>query len=155
MDPIKREETLSRLSPCGLFCGKCFAFKGGDISELSAKLSAALGNFEPYAARFVTVLDEPLFADYPAFKALLDYFAQAKCGGCRKEGKCALLKTCKVVNCVRDKQVDFCFQCPNFPCNDTGFDENLNKRSIENNRKIQEMGVEAYYEEMNKKKSRY
>lgn len=32
------KEYLDRLAPCGLHCGKCFAFAGGDINRHSAEL---------------------------------------------------------------------------------------------------------------------
>lgn len=46
------KEYLDRLAPCGLHCGKCFAFAGGDINRHSAELKKNLGNFRPYAERF-------------------------------------------------------------------------------------------------------
>jgi hypothetical protein len=47
--------------------------------------------------------------------------------------------------------VDFCFQCPEFPCDNTGFDEHLFKRSVQINLRIQEIGIEKYYEEIRDK----
>ena len=40
------------LGPCGLHCGKCFAFAEGEIHQLSQQLEKALGNFDVYAQRF-------------------------------------------------------------------------------------------------------
>lgn len=45
----------SRLSPCGLHCGKCFAFSNVSIGK-SKLLKVNLGNFGVYAERFVTML---------------------------------------------------------------------------------------------------
>ena len=143
----------TRLSPCGLHCGKCFAFSGGDICQLGKDLKNQLGNFDVYAERFVTLLNEPVFLKYPKFKKMLDYFSAGKCRGCRQE-KCALFKNCNVRECSENKQVDFCFQCPDFPCNHTGFDEHLQKRWKLINVKMKGIGVEAYYNEI-KDKPRY
>ena len=140
----------TRLSPCGLHCGKCFAFSEGDISRLSKELKDNLGNFDVYAERFVNLLDEPLFQKYPEFKDVLDYFSSGKCRGCRKE-KCVLFKSCRVRACSENKQVDFCFQCTEFPCDHTGFDEHLQKRWELINRQMKEGGVEAYYDEIENK----
>ena len=38
-----------RLAPCGLHCGRCFAFVSGDIRAYSTNLKEALGNFDVYA----------------------------------------------------------------------------------------------------------
>ena len=143
----------SRLSPCGLHCGKCFAFTDGDINHYSKQLKESLGNFDVYANRFEDMLDEPVFRKYSAFKEMLTYFTSVECKGCRQE-KCKLFKSCKVRDCHEQKKVDFCFQCADFPCNDTGFDEHLQKRSVNLNLRMKEIGVEKYYEEI-KDKPRY
>jgi hypothetical protein len=140
------KEYLNRLAPCGLHCGKCFAFRDGDIHRLSVELLRNLGNFEPYAKRFETHLD-PVFQNYPAFKAMLDYFAAGDCGGCRRE-KCKFYKNCKVRSCAEEHSVDFCYKCPEFPCDHTGLDEDLYKRHVRINRRIAEIGPAAYYEEV-------
>ncbi|MEN6462559.1 MAG: DUF3795 domain-containing protein [Syntrophomonas sp.] len=49
--------------------------------------------------------------------------------------------------CAEEKQVDFCFQCPEFPCGQTGLDENLYRRHVAINKRMQEIGPEAYYQE--------
>ena len=143
----------NRLAPCGLHCGKCFAFKDGDIAKSSRALKNDLGEFSIYAKRFIDLLGKPVFEKYPDFKEMLDYFSVAECSGCRNE-KCKLFKGCKVRSCSEEKGVDFCFQCSNFPCNNTGFDEHLNERSVNINRYIEKIGVEKYYNEI-KDKARY
>lgn len=151
---MKQNEFIkSRLAPCGLHCGRCFAFAEGDIHRLSRELKAALGNFEPYTARFVEQLGEPVFAKYPDFKAFLDYLAQASCRGCRVE-KCKFFLGCNVRSCSREHGVDYCCACGEFPCGRTGFDEHLRKRHEAICRRIAEIGEENYYEEV-KDKPRY
>lgn len=141
-----------RIAPCGLHCGKCFAYVYGDIHEASVKLRKDLGNFEPYAKRFSLFVD-PVFDKYCAFHSMLDYFAEAQCKGCRQE-QCKFYSNCKVRSCTKERNVDFCYQCPEFPCENTGLDENLYKRHVEINKRIKEVGLETYYEEI-KDKPRY
>ena len=136
-----------RLAPCGLHCGKCFAFKDGDIVKNSRALKRDLGEFSIYAQRFVDVLDEPVFKKYEGFKEMLDYFADAECSGCRNEN-CKIFKNCKVRLCSEEKGVDFCFECADFPCNNTGFDTHLNNRYISINMRMKKIGIEEYYEEI-------
>lgn len=147
------EQIKLRLAPCGLHCGKCFAFIDGDIANYSNLLKKSLGEFDIYAQRFVEMLEEPVFEKYSDFKELLHYFSTAKCGGCRVE-KCKIFKGCKVRDCAEKRKVDFCFQCSDFPCNTTGFDKNLNERSVNINLQMKEVGVEKYYNEI-KDKPRY
>ena len=138
------DEILGSLSPCGLNCRKCFAHEDGDIRKHSLKLKEKLGNFDAYAKRFVTLLDNPIFEKYGDFKTVLEYFASENCKGSRKEN-CKLFKSCGVRGCHQEKNIDFCFQCDEFPCEKTNFDENLHKRWIRLNEKIREMGIEEFY----------
>jgi hypothetical protein len=84
------DQIKSRLAPCGLHCGKCYAFGDGDVKKYSYKLKEALGNFDIYASRFVNLINEPVFEKYPDFKELLNYFVIVECKGCRNE-KCKIV----------------------------------------------------------------
>lgn len=139
-------EIKERLAPCGLHCGTCFAFHEGAIHDAAVHLRKYLGNFAPYAQRFAMQLD-PVFAQYPAFSALLDYLSASSCGGCRVE-KCKFYKNCKVRACALGRQVDFCCECPELPCGHTGLDEDLYQRHIAINREIAKIDPEAYYDKI-------
>ena len=99
------------------------------------------------------MLNEPLFLKYSDFREMLELFSVGKCKGCRKE-KCVILKNCKVRECSENKDIDFCFECSDFPCDNTGFDEHLHKRWKDINIKMRAVGVESYYNEI-KDKPRY
>lgn len=134
---------LEKLAPCGLSCQKCFAYFKGDIKHTSKQLRKLLGSFERYADRFSEFL--PIFKLYPPFRELLEYFGEGDCKGCRK-GTCKY-PDCGVNKCFMEKNVDFCFQCNEFPCDKTNFDPDLKKRWLYMNSRMKEIGVEAYYEE--------
>ena len=53
---MDNEFIKTRLSPCGLHCGKCFAFSEGEICRLSKDLKDNLGGFDAYTERFVYLL---------------------------------------------------------------------------------------------------
>jgi len=138
------KEILEVLAPCGLNCTKCMAFARGDIKKNAGELKRLLGSFDNYALRFSRFA--PVFENYPSFKKLLDYFAQAGCKGCRN-GDC-VYPNCGVASCYKQKGVDFCFQCDEFPCEKTNFDPNLKERWIKMNRRMKEKGGEAYFDEV-------
>jgi len=119
------------------------AYTKGDIAFHSKKLQDLLGNFDVYAERFSAFTPE--FKDYPPFKKMLSYFAAPDCIGCR-QGTCKY-PNCGVADCYKEKGVDFCFQCDDFPCNKTNFDPHLEKRWLQMNMRMKDIGVEAYYEE--------
>ena len=137
------EKILEHMGPCGLRCDKCFAFTKGVIAQDARQLVEHLGNFDVYARRFSNFM--PVFENYPQFKEMLHYFAQPGCRGCRA-GDC-LYPNCGVAPCHKEKGVDFCFQCGEFPCDKTNFDAHLHARWIEMNERMKEIGVEAYYNE--------
>ena len=147
------EQIKDALAPCGLNCEKCFAHVDGDIRKYSLELKKALGNFAPYAKRFVTLLDDPVFKNYPAFQKMLDYLASENCRGCRKE-QCKLFSDCGVRACHQDRQIDFCHQCDDFPCGKTNFDQGLYERWVAINLKIKEKGLNEFYEK-SKTRPRY
>ena len=137
------DEILRILAPCGLNCAKCMAFTEGDIKRHAKELKRLLGSFDGYAERFSNFL--PIFKDYPAFKELLNYFTQTDCNGCRQGD--SKYPNCGVASCYRQKGVDFCFQCDEFPCEKTNFDSHLKQRWIDINNRMKEVGVEAFFEE--------
>ncbi len=139
------EQIKASVAPCGLNCEKCFAHVDGEIRRLSLELKEKLGNFDIYARRYETLLNHPVFKKYPDFKEMLDYFASENCRGCRKE-QCRLFKDCGVRPCHQEKQVDFCYQCDEFPCNHTHFDERLYKVWVIINEKIKKSGLENFHE---------
>jgi len=131
------------IAPCGLDCGKCLAFQGGAIRRHSQALVELLGpNFDQYAQRFTGM--NPVFEAYPDFKELLAFLARGSCRTCR-QGEC-LFQACRVRGCAPEKGVDFCFQCPEFPCAETGFPAPLEARWRRNNELMRELGVEGYFE---------
>ena len=138
------ETIKAALAPCGLNCEKCFAHVNGDIRKYAEKLKEALGNFSPYAQRFETLLDEPVFKKYPAFKEMLAYLASENCQGCRNE-QCKLFKDCGVRVCHQEKQTDFCHQCDEFPCGRTNFNPGLYENWVLTNQKIRKNGLETFY----------
>jgi hypothetical protein len=137
------DDILRYLAPCGLSCLKCFAFKDGKIAAHSKHLQQLLGNFDIYAERFSKFL--PQFKHYQEFKRLLAYLANPDCTGCRT-GTCKY-PNCGVVVCYKEKGVDFCFQCSEFPCDKTNFDPHLHDRWVQMNERMNAIGVEAYFEE--------
>lgn len=153
MSESQYEFIKKRLAPCGLHCGRCFAFTDGDIYNYSNRLKKSLGNFDVYAARFVKLLNEPVFRKYPEFKEFLAHLSSGSCNGCRAE-QCKLFKSCNVRSCSEARKVEFCFQCDAFPCDKTGFDEHLYRRHVHINERMKAIGVESYYEEI-KDQSRY
>jgi hypothetical protein len=141
------------IAPCGFCCETCFAHVNGEIKKLSSQLKEKLGNFHNYAKRFETMLEAPIFNKYSDFQEMLDYFASGNCQGCRAE-HCKLFRNCGIRPCHQQKGVDFCYQCDEFPCDRTNFDESLYRSWVAINEIIKKKGIELYSEKA-KIRSRY
>ena len=145
------ERILKALAPCGLSCERCYAYQGGPIVQHATALKEAFGRFDVFAERFVK-MGMPEFENWSQFKTLLDYIAAGDCRGCRIEPNCR--PNCGVAECQKAGKMDFCYECTEFPCKKTNFDDHLEARWITMNNRMKEIGPEAYYEET-KKQPRY
>ena len=142
---IKYEEILNILAPCGSNCRKCVFNKNGEIKKHSRELKKLMGSFDRYAERFSELIN-PMFKNYSNFKELLEFFTRVDCKGCRNQ-TCSIYPNCGVVNCYKEKGVDFCFQCKEFLCGKTNFDSDLKRRWILINKRMKEIGIETYCKE--------
>lgn len=86
---MKNKDELHDVSPCGIYCGACSAFKAKDNPELIK----------------VLVIHGMKESDLP-------------CPGCRAvAGACPHLEgPCENYRCAMDHKVDMCFECEEFPC---------------------------------------
>jgi hypothetical protein len=137
------KEILNILAPCGLDCTKCLGFEKGPIGKHAKELQALLNGFGPEAARNSSCI--PAFKKYSSFEEILGVIAGVDCAGCRNNE--TKYPHCSIARCFKDKEIDFCFQCIEYPCNPEGIDSDLRKKWIEINNKMKKIGVEAYYEE--------
>ncbi len=137
-------EIVEVLAPCGLNCSRCAEYEKGEIKQSSDKLLTLLGNYQRIAA--FKEKSKPAFSAYQQFVDILNIFAQAPCGGCRSEGNYCPV-TCAAKTCYREQGIDFCFQCSQFPC-----DKQIpvGERWQKMNERMQEVGVENFFEEQNK-----
>lgn len=137
------QEIVERLAPCGIDCERCVMCSQGRVRRLAADLAEALRGFENMAPRVADRI--PGLLEYDRFADILEFFAGASCAGCRAGG--AALPFCAARTCFREKGVDFCFQCDEYPCGRNSFPENLHARWREHNDRMREVGVERFYRE--------
>jgi len=137
-------EVLKYLSPCGLDCARCADYEQGEIKQLSSRLVELLGNY----GRVAKMKEElnPIFKNYPVFAEILKNFAGASCGGCRSENvQCFIV--CEAKDCCREKGLDFCFQCGEYPCEKQFSGRRLRELWKKKNDRMKEIGVVQFYNE--------
>jgi hypothetical protein len=155
---MEKSKLLDFIAPCSLLCYSCMSFKDGPSPEGAKnvyKYSDGWGEF--WSALLPEDKREEWNIWFKSFQNTLRYLGGASCPGCRnsppsnKDGGCGCLEGCVIPACVKERGVDFCAECNEFPCqkakdffathNSTGEDwENGSSR-------IKEIGVEAYFDE--------
>ncbi|ATW25089.1 DUF3795 domain-containing protein [Candidatus Formimonas warabiya] len=139
-------EIVNKIAACGLDCSRCADYENGEIKKLSRRLQGLLKGYERLA--LIKAKTNPAFEGFKDFQELLNIFAGASCGGCSSQNvKCPI--DCHAKTCHKEKKVDFCFQCDEYPC-ERQFEGKMRERWMERNNRMREIGVERYYEEQSK-----
>ena len=130
---------------------------GGTMSTLEdhrpdKKLAAVCGLFCPACTLYIgTMEDEPgrLEAVSKVYRTAPEVW---ECHGCRSEKRSYFCKNkCKMVDCAREKGIDFCVECDEYPCQELKEFKELRPHRIElwkNQQRIQDVGYETWYKEM-------
>jgi len=143
---MEYSQVVQKIAPCGLDCSRCADYQTGEIKELSIRLSKLLKGYERVAK--IKSKINPAFEGYSKFEEVMKVFAEASCGGCRSDNeKCPI--NCHAKICHKEKKVDFCFQCNEFPC-EKQTDERIIERWIKKNKRMKEIGVIEFYCEQSK-----
>jgi len=140
---MERNEILKLVAPCGLLCYTCDAMKNGVINKTAKKLLYVLDSYDSFLANSPD--SRPIAGKYGVFIEVLTYFAAAQCHGCR-EDRC-LNTSCFVPECTKKQQIDFCYECKEFPCAKTGFPDDLQEKWIRKNKRIKAVGLEQFFAE--------
>ena len=83
------------LSPCGLYCGVCRVYVAHKDNDIKFK--------------------KELFTFYKAYGA--KSVEDMACTGCLSDGiHFPFCRSCTIKDCVKDKEIEGCHQCTEFPC---------------------------------------
>ena len=130
--PMSSEEWV--ISVCGLNCAKCDIYQASHGNEILR---------DEIIEWFKKERNETVKPD------------QIKCAGCRGPIDRHWSPDCKMMLCARDRGLQFCFECEDFPCtyvNEFRSDGiSHHERTIENLEKMKEIGIEAWIEEQKRK----
>lgn len=152
------EEILRNVAPCSMFCSTCTGCQYGEISHHAKELLHYLEGHQEFLDKNLKKEYRHKLEEFKAFQKKLKKYAYPKCGGCRNGGATGCsIKDCMILECSKKHQVDFCAECSDFPCdkvNESIYKKTTIDKWLEGNRKIQEIGIQKYYEE-NKEKPHY
>ncbi len=106
-----KNKIVEELGACGLDCSRCVAYELGEIKALSETLLNQLTHFEKKAEVFSAFV--PSLKHYNHFLAVMQFFVDASCKGCRV-GQC-LAQGCVAKTCHKEKGLIFAFSVKNIP----------------------------------------
>jgi hypothetical protein len=98
------DEQFTFVTYCGLYCGLCA--ERGRIPKQAAALRQAMAEEGwPYWG--------PTMPGFDEFWRFLEGLREGGCPGCRAGGG---FPGCQIRVCARERGLDLCSQCPDFPC---------------------------------------
>ena len=151
---------VGSIAVCGIYCGACPHFQGR-IRESAMSLRDWLDgwNFGD-VAQFIL----PPGMNYPGFREVLSAIANHDpCGGCREQAN----PLCPIKLCAKGRNAATCAECDRFvgdinkPCNNEEpleifrlISRRYSGWNLENLKRIREVGVEKFIDEMEQKISK-
>jgi hypothetical protein len=139
------------VSYCGNYlCSQC-AYHRGLFVKPAQRLVALAQRYQ--SLRLIVGLEKPF--DFDEFMTGLEWLAaqEQPCKGCRQGGGWSWWPDCPIRTCCVEQQVEFCYQCPEFPCTKltTGPLKDRLQRFVEANRQIEQKGLQWWIRELEKK----
>ena len=139
------------ISYCGkYFCAFCDYYKGTIVKAAQNLLGFAerYGSLRVMANAYQT-------CNFDEFMKGLKWLASQEkpCKGCRFGGGWSWWGDCPVRDCCSQKDIDFCYQCQEFPCKRLKEEPLLDskKAMIEANNQMKAMGIEVWIQQLRKK----
>lgn len=121
------------------------------VSAPDKKLAAVCGLFCPSCTLFISTAEEPDRLETIAQRIPIPV-EELKCLGCRSEKRGFFCRNhCKMTKCEKEKGIDFCVECSEYPCSELkAFQAQMPHRSelFTSQERIKQVGYEKWYEEM-------
>lgn len=132
------------VSCCGMYyCAFCDCHRGTIVEAAKSLLAFA----ERYGS-LKLIANANNACSYDEFLKGLTWLASQDkpCKGCRFGGGWSWWPDCPVRDCCIQKEVDFCFQCKDFPCEKMGEEPLLDRKKamIQANNQIKDLGIEMW-----------
>ena len=150
---MKQEKLLDRIAPCSLLCYTCTGFRDGPVSACAGQLSVYLEGFCEMRATYLSEDARKAWrSQFDEFHNTLKHMSGGSCPGCRKGPGPGCIHNCFIPDCAKAHGVDFCAECKEFPCREAADffaarDGRLRHAWEDGNRRLQELGAEAYFKE--------
>jgi hypothetical protein len=122
----KRSKTIYRSlqGRCGRFCGECDIYIAYSTSDNEA-LSRLARKYSEETGREISP-------------------DKLKCVGCKGKSSGCWCSSCEVRSCAEDRGMEFCYQCPDYPCDMLSRQFEKYPEARENLKTISKIGPDAW-----------
>jgi len=157
---MTREQLLDYVAPCGLMCYTCPGFENSAIKHHSAALLRLREGYREFLDMHLPEEYRFVLDEHDKYMETLARDSAPTCVGCRKNcgDSSGCIKDCFIHTCVKTHDVDFCGECPEFPCarlrNSDVYEEEAKRGILNASSQIKEVGAEHFFE-MKKDTSHY
>jgi hypothetical protein len=120
-----------------------------EINTPDKQFAAICGLFCPACTVFIGTKEEPDRLKYLA-QRMGHSVEEIECSGCRSEKRCFSCESCKITTCAAEKELDFCGECSDYPCEQLKIFQAQMPHRIElweDQTRIKEVGYEQWYRE--------
>jgi hypothetical protein len=136
------------ISSCSrYYCHLCDYFRGAEV-----QMAKNLLYYVERSGSLRLIAEGQKVCDYDEFVKGLKWLASQNkpCKGCRFGGGWSWWPDCPVRDCVTQKELDFCYQCPDFPCDKLKQEPLLGHKKdiIEANNQLKSIGIENYAKQL-------
>lgn len=140
---MAKSSDLNLVGYCGVFCGAC-AWCNRKWRKPARELIVLLEAYPPMP------WEGELDFDYEDFEKGLKWLHKKRyvCLGCRSDERPTC---CEIRDCARSKQIDFCYQREDFPCEKLVKIQKDHPHNVDNIRRIRETRVEEWIQEQERR----
>lgn len=127
---------------CGGFCGNCGTYRGRVVAKVAADFKELIDGH--HFAEWVPVYEDIDFS-FGDLQKGLEFFSDREKGPycqhpCREGGG----PPCQIRPCAREKGVEVCFECPEFPCEKLAWVVERHPDRPEDQERFKELGWQGW-----------
>lgn len=154
MNEIDMRDLLNYVSPCSLLCYTCPSYKDGAISKCASKLCNYFEGYYDFNDANIPEEYRSWLGEFKAFYNKLEKYTTRSCAACRNNPSpgTGCIEGCIVPACAKERNVNFCGECSDFPCEKakdffTKINDIIVSDWLKGSQRIKEVGLRQYFEE--------
>lgn len=115
---MEKQKLLDAIAPCSLLCHTCPGLRDGAVAQCARKLCAYFEGYYDFNDQNLPEEHKGWLPEFAGFRDRLEGYGKSECVGCRNKpvAGAGCIEGCVVPDCVKAHAVDFCAECPEFPC---------------------------------------